>query len=238
MHLVENSENLGFAKNCNKGIGLARGDYICLLNNDTKVKSNFVKRNVEILDADSSIGILSCIVVDERGKNWFSGGNFKSGLSENLVDDFEGVRTVDWVAGTACFLRKEVFERAGLLEEGFYMYHEDIEFCLRVTSKTAYRACMFSDKLVIHYIGASLGCEGLYYIHRNYILVLKRYCPKYIPKVLLLRYLSEVVLLAIIYTKARRPREFLIRIRPILRGIKDGLISDADRQPKAARNSP
>ncbi len=73
MQLIENRENLGFVKTCNKGIRLSKGEYICLLNQDTEVKSNFVERNVEILDADGSVGALSCVIVDQDGDNWFTG---------------------------------------------------------------------------------------------------------------------------------------------------------------------
>ena len=235
-NLVENNENLGFVKTCNKGIGLARGDYICLLNNDTEVKSNFVQRNVEIVDADSSIGVLSCIIVDKHGKNWFSGGSFKSGLNVNLVDDFQGVRTVDWVSGTACFYRRDVFNKVGLLDEDFFMYHEDIEFCLRVRSKTDYKVCMFSDKLVTHYLGVSLGYNSWYYFHRNHILLLKRYCPKYIPKVLILRSLREIIALIIVYTLKLRLVYALMGIIAIIRGTRDGLMSEKRKKPKAAQN--
>ena len=69
MRLIENSQNLGFVKNCNKGIALATGEYVCVLTNDTELKSDFIKRNVEVLEADKSIGVLSCIIVDERGNN-------------------------------------------------------------------------------------------------------------------------------------------------------------------------
>jgi len=221
-NLVENNENLGFVKTCNKGIGLARGDYICLLNNDTEVKSNFVQRNVEILDADSSIGVLSCIIVDKHGKNWFSGGSFKSGLNVNLVDDFQGVRTVDWVSGTACFYRKDVFSRVGLLDESLFMYHEDIEFCLRVRSRTDYKICVFSDKLVTHYLGASLAKRLRYYLHRNHIIILKRYSPKYIPRVLLL-YAGEIATLPIAAMLRLSPRYFFREFINITKGTIDGL---------------
>jgi len=234
MRLIENGENMGFVKTCNKGFRLADGDYICLLTNDTEVKSNFVERNVEIMDADSSIGVLSCVIVDQRGNNWFSGGSFKAGLRVNLRDDFQGVRSIDWVAGTACFYRRGVFDKVGLLSEAFFMYHEDIDFCLRVRNETDYKVCMFPEKLVTHYVWSlepgppDLAKEDrlYYYLHRNHILLLKRYCPKYIPKILLYN-LREIIILLIVPRSKLRPRAFLLsipRVIPIIRGTLDGLI--------------
>ena len=147
-----------------------------------------MERNVEILDADSSIGVLSCVIVDQDGNNWFTGGSLKAGLRVNLKDDFQGVRSVDWVAGTAPFYRREVFDRVGLFDENYRMYHEDVEFGLRLRAETDYKACMFAEKLVAHYhnLAPSIPNAEVYYLgHRNHILILRKYYPRYLPKVLL-----------------------------------------------------
>jgi len=186
MRLIENTENMRFVRTCNKGIKLARADYICLLNQDTELKDNFLQRNVEIMDADPSIGALSCIIVDRNGKNWFTGGRFESGFTVNMVDDFEGVRTVDWIAATASFYRKKVFNKIGLFDVSFLMYHEDVEFGLRMRAKTDYKSCMFAERLVIHYILSSIPKgEYYYYLTRNQIILAKRYGKDDVPKVLL-----------------------------------------------------
>jgi len=217
MRLIENTENLGFVKTCNKGFRLANGDYICLLTNDTEVENDFVERNVEIMDNDTYIGVLSCIIVDYRGNNWFSGGGFKSGLISNLQDDFQSLRSVDWVAGTACFYRREVFTEAGFLNEDFFMYHEDVDFCLRVRNETDYKVCMFPEKLVRHYMpdmGPNLDelakrYRIVYYVHRNHILLLRKHCPRYIPKILLYN-LWEIIRLPIGFILKLRFKSFLL----------------------------
>jgi len=201
MRLVENAENMRFVRTCNKGIKLAKGDYICLLNQDTEVVNNFVQRNVEIMDADPLIGALSCIVVDGNGNNWFTGGRFESGFMVNLVDDFEGIRTVDFVAGTACFYRREVLDKIGLFDETFLMYHEDVEFGLRMKAKTNYKACMFAERLVVHYSLPSMSQGNLYfYLVRNQFILAKRYGKKYIPKILLynLRQIRKLLLASVV----------------------------------------
>jgi GT2 family glycosyltransferase len=224
MRLIENNENMGFVRTCNKGIKLASGDYICLLNNDTEVKSNFVERNVEIMDADSSIGVLSCVIVDQDGNNWFSGGSLKAGINLNLRDDFEGVRSVDFVAGTACFYRREVFDKIGLLSEYLVMYYEDVEFCLRVRRETNYRVCMFSEKLVTHHvrIGTVTSNRACYYMHRNHILILKKYFPESIPRVFVY-YLKEIANLVLVSLLRLDPSYSLLTPH-IVRGTIDGLV--------------
>jgi len=236
MHLVENPENLGFVKTCNKGFRLANGEFICLLTNDTDVTRDFIVKNVRIMEADSSIGVLSCIISDEDGNIWSSGGRLDKGWREmNRQDDFEGIRPADFIPGTACFYRKEVFERVGLLNEYFVMYHEDVEFCLRVKHKTDYRVCMFSDKLVAHYI-QSRGIwskQKCYFLFRNLIFVLKQYSPKLIPEFLFsyLRVMAQFVLRSMLQ---RNPGYFLLTPY-IIKGAVHGLIQKIPPPPATKR---
>jgi len=232
--LVENDENLGFVRNCNKGFRLAQGDYVCILTNDTRVEPNFIQRNVEITEADASIGVLSCVIVDQDGHNWFSGGLYRNGVRTNLQDDFHGVRQVDWVAGTACFYRRELLNKIGLLDETLVMYNEDIDFCLRVTRQTTYRVCMFSDKLVTHYLlrheplrlGVAKLARLLYYRHRNSILLARRYCPRAVPSVAT-RGLGEIVAWPMRVIRARTYRQLLLSwyvAAIIMQGTLSGLL--------------
>lgn len=194
MRLVENTQNMRFIRTVNKGIKLSNGEYICLLNCDTEVKSNFVERNIEILDSDASICGLSCIIVDRYGSNWWSGGSCKEGFPVNLTDDFEGIRSVDFVAGTAAFYRKEIFRKIGLFDESYRMYHEDVEFGLRIKAQTDYRACAFSDRLVIHYhVPVIPYPEILYLDKRNNIWLVRTYRPQLLPRVIL-KYATDIVM--------------------------------------------
>jgi len=227
MHLVENAANLRFIKTVNKGIKLAAGEYVCLLNSDTELKSNFVQRNVEIMDADLSIGGLSCIVVDKGGRNWFSGGIFRKGWPVNLLDDFQGIRSVDFVAGTACFYRKEVFDKIGLFDEDFIMYHEDIEFGLRMKTKMDYKICAFAEKLVVHHVVPSIPRGDFdYYANRSHIILVRRYGKRYVPKTILVLFLMSLRQTAnlLFLSVAKRDLKRLLRSPYPIRGVLDGLI--------------
>jgi len=224
IRLVENAENIGFVKTCNKGIKLANSEYVCILTNDTEVAANFIQRNVEIMDGDSSIGVLSSIIVDKDGNNWFSGGSLKGFIPVCMTDDFLGIRSVDYVAGTACFYPKVIFDKVGLLNEHLIMYHEDVEFCLRVHCMTDYRTCMLGEKLVIHRVeAADLGSyKATYYLHRNLLLISKKYSRKSLPRILLY-YLRETANLLLV-SVLKRNSDYLLHILPIMRGTLDGLI--------------
>lgn len=193
MQLVQNPENLRFIKTCNKGITLAKGDYVCFLNSDTEIKSSFVERNVAILDGDPSIGGLSCVVIDQYGNNWFSGGRYKRGSPHNFTDDFVGVRSADYVAGTAAFYRSEVFSRIGPFDASLVMYHEDVEFGLRMRRHTNYRLCVFSDKLVTHYLVPSIPRSELcYHLNRNRLAICREYALAHVPEVMIRIFVREV----------------------------------------------
>lgn len=193
MHLVRNPENMRFIRTCNKGISLAKGEYICLLNQDTEITDAFVEKNVMMMDSDASIGALSSVIIDQNGRNWFSGGRYRCGCPSNSTDDFEGIRTVDYVAGTAPFYRIDVFRKIGLFDANLVMYHEDVEFGLRMTRNTDYRLCIFPDKLVTHFLVPSMPRSGLcYYLNRNLVLLSKEYAAKCLPIVLLRILLREV----------------------------------------------
>jgi GT2 family glycosyltransferase len=224
MRLVENAENIGFVKTCNKGIKLASSEYVCILTNDTEVAANFLQRNVEIMDADNTIGILSPVIVGKDGNIWFSGGSLRGFIPTCMTDDFRGIRAVDYVAGTACFYRKAIFNKAGLLDERLIMYHEDVEFCLRVHRMTDYRTCMFGEKLVTHHAEAAdlASYQATYYLHRNLLLVWKKYSRKSLPKILLY-YLRETANLLFVFVW-KRNSDYLLHILPIMRGTLDGLI--------------
>jgi GT2 family glycosyltransferase len=224
-----------FVKAVNKGIKLADGEYVCLLNCDTEVKRNFVERNVEILDADASIAGLSCIIVDKYGKNWWTGGGFNKAYPVNLTDDFEGIRSVDFVAGTAAFYRREVFDKIGLFDESYRMYHEDVEFGLRIKAQTDYRTCAFSDKLVVHYqVNSIPGPEVRYLLDRNQIFIVRRYFPRLLPRVIL-NYLTDIIGTLTKDLLGLHPWVFyfhLLSLRHTFRGIFAGLSQKPSGGPR------
>jgi len=239
MHLVENPENLGFVKTCNKGFSLATGEFICLLTNDTDVTRDFVEKNVRIMEANRSIGVLSCIISDEKGNIWSSGGRLDKGwLEMNRRDDFEGIRPADFAPGTACFYRKDVLDKVGLLNEYFVMYHEDVDFCLRVKHQTDYRICMFSDKLVAHYVQERglWSKQKCYYLFRNLLLALKQHSPNAIPRILA-SYLKVMATFGYLFLRMRDPG-YLLLTPYIIKGTVHGLIKKpADPPRRQSTNS-
>lgn len=136
--LIKNEKNIGYSSGNNVGIRYAlerMTDYILLLNNDTEVKPTFLSRLVGVAENNPQIGILSPLIFDGySGKVWFSGGKIDwikmkaINLSEiRAEDNFD----TDFISGCAMLVRKEVFGKAGLFDEDFFLYWEDVDFSLR-----------------------------------------------------------------------------------------------------------
>ncbi|MGM0469193.1 MAG: glycosyltransferase, partial [Promethearchaeati archaeon] len=144
IRLIRINRNLYFGPGCNKGIKNARGDYICLLNYDTIVSSNFIEEMVKFLDNNPDAGMITpkIKINNDRRFIWNAGGflNFRSpivvlnrGLLEYdpLDKKYNETEKIDFAPGTALFVRKEVIEKIGLIDEIYLMYHEDPDWNLR-----------------------------------------------------------------------------------------------------------
>lgn len=143
--VIENGANLGFAGGNNVGLrwALERGsDYALLLNNDTTVASDFLRRLVSAAESDPQVGIAGPTIYyyDRPDRIWSAGGSidWQRGRTRMLaLDERDGgqlgaePRPVDFVTGCALLVKRAVLERVGLLDERFFTYYEETEWCVR-----------------------------------------------------------------------------------------------------------
>lgn len=142
--LIRLRNNLFFTGGNNKGLKIAQGDYFCLLNNDTEVMPDFIEKMVDFLKSRANVGMISPKIKVYNNKNfiWFAGAdiNFKTSKISKLrgIWDFDPDNTkfntieiTDYAAGTALFLKREVMDKIGLLDEIFFMYSEETDWNLR-----------------------------------------------------------------------------------------------------------
>jgi GT2 family glycosyltransferase len=146
--LIELPTNIGFSAGNNAGIRATAGELVLLLNNDTIVPPRALDRLVAELDADPTAGIAGPRLIDAQGVAELSFGPMISPLGElrqKLLTalharDFGAVRRwveratrrqqyVDWVSGACLLVRRHVAETAGLLDERYFLYTEDVDFC-------------------------------------------------------------------------------------------------------------
>lgn len=173
--LVRSSKNLGFPGGNNLGYGYAHGRYFLLLNSDTVVPKGTFTALVEFADQDPRVGLLGPRVLNPDGTVQMSCRRFPSlgaGLFRNtplgrlfpnnrftrdyLMADFSHneVREVDWLSGCALMARREMVEQIGLLDEGFFMYCEDVDWAYRAR-EAGWRNLYFPGATLIHEIGRS-----------------------------------------------------------------------------------
>jgi GT2 family glycosyltransferase len=142
--VIENGRNLGFAAGSNRGIDyLMRSgvDYILLLNDDATCGPDLFRRLVALAESEPDIGVLGPTIyyADAPGTIiWSAGGAVdRLGRSRHLRVNEQGdgplvpVQDVDYVTGCALLVRRDVVEKVGVLDERFFAYWEEVEWCAR-----------------------------------------------------------------------------------------------------------
>lgn len=172
--LLENKRNLGFSAACNQGIRKSRGRYILLLNPDTEFVSGGITEMIKFMDSHTRVGICGPQMIDPQGRVHFSCRSFPSYLTavssgqsilnrlfpgnplsrKYLLKDQSQKREVDWVSGSCLLTKREVFEKIGPLDELFFMYVEDVDFCYRAKN-AGFLVHYLPEVVVIHHIGKS-----------------------------------------------------------------------------------
>jgi GT2 family glycosyltransferase len=136
--------NTGFAAACNLALREGLNEhtpYVLLLNNDTVVHPDFFTELVHAAEAHPQAGILGPKVYSavEPSQLWHAGARRRRwvlaavDLGRNQRDNgqFERIRQVDYIFGCSMFIRRQVFEQIGVLDPGYFLYLEDMDFCLR-----------------------------------------------------------------------------------------------------------
>jgi len=187
--LIENDENLGFAEGNNVGLRHALecgADYVLLLNNDTVVDPSFLTELIAVAEADQEIGITSPLIFyyDTPEEIWTAGAtiDWSDGSTQRIwagrtthKDQF--AFDVDFVSGCAMLVKREVIERTGLLDQNFYLYYEEVDWCVRAHNQS-YRIVCVPRSRIWHKVSRSIGSSSplvSYYMTRNALLFLRKH---------------------------------------------------------------
>jgi GT2 family glycosyltransferase len=166
VELVETGKNLGFAGGCNAGIArsLAEGaDYVWLLNNDTTVDPGALQALVDKGRSDSRIGGVGSAIysaeVPERLEAWGGGRvNFWLGRSMHFVKPV-GDETIQFITGASLLLSRTVIQALGVLDDAFFMYWEDADYCFRLR-EAGWRLAVSGQSKVWHKGSSSVGIRS------------------------------------------------------------------------------
>lgn len=175
VRFIRNSENVGFARANNQALEKAFGRYILLLNSDTLILDNAIVKTVQYLDDHPDIGILGCQVLNPDRTlqrtcfqfpsllnmllsmtylyKIFPGSRF-FGRERMTWWDRNDERPVDVVTGCYMLVRKELVEQIGLLDETYFMYGEETDWCWRAKTN-GWKVWFAPVGRIIHFGGAS-----------------------------------------------------------------------------------
>ena len=196
--LIQNQENLGFAKANNQAIKQAKGEYLFLLNSDTQVKPSSLLSLLQAFNQDPSLGVASAYLITPEGRPQQSqGGDLPRLVSVAsqmfFLDDLpflgrflpstqkrylklKKTKKVGWVAGTAMMIKNQVIDTVGLLDEEIFMYAEDMDFCLRAR-QIGFQVAIVPKAQIVHYGSASSSSAraiegefmGLLYLFKKHL---------------------------------------------------------------------
>ena len=205
VNIIKLDKNYGFAKGYNLGISKAKIDkneYLILLNNDTIVDKNFfinLSNSIQSKKTESIYG--PKIMFDDEDLIWYGGGkvNLDKGIIRHVgirkpSGDLNIESNTDYVTGCCMIVKKSIYDDLGGFDESFFMYNEDVDFCLR--AKLNKIECVYLPSIIIsHKVSSSMGgyysrkkismkIKSAFLLYKKYysqpraILLLVKYCMK------------------------------------------------------------
>jgi len=163
VELISNKENFGFARANNQGIKKARGEYILLLNSDTKLINNALAKLVNFAKRKKGLAVVGSKLINPGDGVQLSMGRFYTlpVVAISLLGGDRWLRRAprkaclaDWVEGSCFLIRRKVIDKVGLLDEHFFMYVEEMEFCYRI-KKAGWQVWYYPKARVYHLVRGS-----------------------------------------------------------------------------------
>ncbi|MCB0035286.1 MAG: glycosyltransferase family 2 protein, partial [Anaerolineales bacterium] len=195
--LIACDENVGFPRGNNMGMAQASGRYVLLLNPDTVVMGDALPTAVSYLEQHPDVGIVGAQLLNGDGSVQSSRRRFPTVMTgvfestwlqpyapQRLLRDYyvedvadDTTADVDWVMGAFMLTRPEVVAQVGGMDEAYFMYSEELDWCKRI--KTAgWRVVYYPDAKIIHYQGKSSEQASILR-HINFNRAKLRYFRKY-----------------------------------------------------------
>lgn len=179
LYLIQNKENLGFAKGNNRARSLVKGDYVLFLNTDTIVYKDTLQKTVEYLDNHKEVGALTCKLVLPNGKSdkdarrsfitpWIGLVHIFLKLDRLFPTSIlfakywygylpeDQIHEVDAIQGAYFLTRKKILESVNWFDEDYFLDAEDIDLCWKINKK-GYKIVYYPDVSILHYKGETKG---------------------------------------------------------------------------------
>ncbi len=170
VRVAANAANLGYARAVNQGVGLSSGRYVLVLNPDVTAGPGSIDGLVRFMDSHGDAGMSASKLLNPDGTLQYSCRRFYTFLtlllrrsflgkifrnSRAVADylmldyDHEESRPVDWVIGACMMVRREALRDIGLMDERFFLYFEDVDWCYR-TWQGGWRVYYVAESVMVH----------------------------------------------------------------------------------------
>jgi GT2 family glycosyltransferase len=171
---IQNQMNLGFARANNQAFSLSKGRYLLLLNPDTQVKEGGIEKLISFMYAHSEAGVAGAQLLNLDGSKQNSIANFPS-LATELVNksllrrlfpkrfpgkerDYAAPLEVDSVIGACMIVRREAIEPVGLLDEDYFLFLEETDWCFRI-KRAGWKIYHVPQAEIYHFQGKGVAME-------------------------------------------------------------------------------
>lgn len=203
IRLIINKKNLGYARAVNQGIRMASGEYILIINPDILITADAIEKMIDFLENNEKIGIIAPQLLNFDDSIQYSCFRFpvfwtpfirrsflkkfsfgKREMERYLMIDFDHmeIKEVDWVLGAAMMMKKSVIEKAGLLDERFFLYFEDVDLCCRIHSQ-GLKIIYFPEAKFFHKYARHSADKGWFsFLFNKYFWFHMISCIKYFKK--------------------------------------------------------
>ena len=170
VRLVETGANLGFSKGNNIGIRLSQGRYFCLINSDVILEPDCLQQLLSFMDSNLKVGLGGPRLLNRDGTYQATTRleptlytNFSRAIGTNTSASDSAYREektadVEVLAGSFWIARREAVEEVGLLDESFFFYGEDMDWCHRFR-EGGWRVAFFPKPVAYHFGGASSSVD-------------------------------------------------------------------------------
>lgn len=191
VEIIHNKVNLGYAGGVNKGVKWAmdkNADYVLILNNDTVFGRNFLSVLLKTLEERPKVGILGSKIYfyGNSKKIWFAGGiidrkRFSGGhigYKEKDKGQYDNLKEVDFITGCTMLIKHEVFEKIGFFDNRYFLYYEDVDFCVRA-KRAGFKIIFVPQSILYHKVSAGKENSPFmsYLLARNHFLFLEKNAP-------------------------------------------------------------
>ena len=197
VELIACSENVGFPRGNNMGLERANGRYILLLNPDTVVHQDALAKMVTYLEENPQVGVVGAQLLNADGtvqssrrrfptlwtaffeSTWLQPHAPQAVLDHYYVRDVADGETavVDWVMGACLMTRQDVVTQVGGLDEAYFMYSEELDYCRRI-KQAGWQVVYYPPAKVTHFLGKSSE-QAVTHRHINFNQAKLRYFRKY-----------------------------------------------------------